>query len=213
MRRVIYTADMPRRIDDFAIDWAEAVVSHAPISIERTPYLDAIGRYSNITPVSLGVFAHRFVIANDSELDRALGLTHALGTLASELPAALLARTRLREALTGFARDATVLEERVREAKLEWLSPFLLEGTLASYLYGYGMYRFFQDDHDAATAVAHTRSLLASTTRSPLEAIVPLWTRLPWGDWFDVHSCTDLSMVLVDRQTREGALFAFSHSD
>jgi hypothetical protein len=46
-----------------------------------------------------------------------------------------------------------------------------------------------------------------------LESIVALDTRTPWGDWFDPCSCTDRTVLLIDRETREGALLAFSHSD
>lgn len=231
MKPIVYGRDTPRDADAFEVEWPIAVEAHAPITIADHPYLQAIARYSNIEPIELGLFAHRFTIAPDPELDRLLALVHAIGSLPRELAPRLLAQSSLRHALHAFAPtggpserdndgvraprpvDAALLEQRLRAADFRWIDPFALEGELARYLYAYGMYRFFHQENDATTAVAHARALLARLTPSPLESIVALDTRTPWGDWFDPHSCTDRTVLLIDRETREGALLAFSHSD
>ena len=231
MRPIVYGHDTPRSVDAFDVDWSRAVEAHAAIDLGDHAYLESIGRYANIAPLSLGIAAHRLSLSPDPELARLLSLVHAVGSLAPELVARLFSRSSLAEALHAFAPtggpsapddegrrgprpvDRAALEERVRAARFRWLDPFLLEGSLARYLYFYGMYRYFHQEHDAATALAHTRALLHGVLRSPLESIVALETELPWGDWFDPHSCTDRSVLLLDRDTREGALLVFSHSD
>lgn len=231
MKPIVYSAATPRGADAFEVEWPTAIEAHAPIAIADHPYLGAIARYSNIEPIELGVFAHGFTIAPDPELDRLLALVHAVGSLPRELAPRLLARSTLRHALHAFAPtggpsprdddglrpprpvDPALLEERLRTADFRWIDPFALEGELARYLYGYGMYRFFHQENDAQTAVAHARSFLAHVTPSPLESIVALDSRAPWGDWFDPHSCSDRTLLLIDRTTREGAVLAFSHSD
>jgi hypothetical protein len=75
------------------------------------------------------------------------------------------------------------------------------------------MYRHFHDDHSADEAASHARALLESTVGASTDTIVALGSRLPCGAWFDRHSCTDQSYLLVDRQTRRGLLLALSHSD
>lgn len=232
MRPIVYGRDTPRDADAFEVAWPTAVESHAPLSIADHPYLVAIGRYSNISPLELGVFAHRFTLAPDPELSRLLALVHAVRALPAELPPRLLARSALRHALHAFAPeggpgprdddgvpaprpvDAASLEDRLRAAVFRWIDPFLLEGELARYLYRYGMYRFFWQENDPATALADARALVASLLPgSRLDSIVALETGASWGDWFDPHSCSDRTVLLIDRDSREGALLAFSHSD
>lgn len=50
MRPIIFSADTPRSIDDFSIDWRRAVVADAGIEEARHPYLGAIARYSTRRP-------------------------------------------------------------------------------------------------------------------------------------------------------------------
>lgn len=213
MRPIVHGPDTPRSCDAFGVRWESAVAAHRPVAIDDHGYLREIARYSNIEPKELGVFAVRFTLAPDPELDRLLGLVHALPQLAPELAARLLGRSALRHRLRAFHASQPALENALREAAFSWIDSFVLEGTLARTLYGYGMYRHFHDDHSADEAVPFARELLASTVGTSTDTLVALGSRLPWGEWFDRHSCTDQSYLLVDRQTRRGLLLAFSHSD
>jgi hypothetical protein len=213
MRPIVHGPDTPRSIDAFGVRWESAVSAHRPVSIDDHGYLREIARYSNIEPKELGVFAVSFTLAPDAELDRLLGLVHALPYLPSELAARLLGRSALRHRLRAFHASQPALETGLREAAFTWIDPFLVEGTLARTLYGYGMYRHFHDDHSADEAASHARALLESTVGASTDTVVALGSRLPWGAWFDRHSCTDQSYLLVDRQTRRGLLLALSHSD
>ncbi|MBX7192180.1 MAG: hypothetical protein K1X94_08990 [Sandaracinaceae bacterium] len=212
MRPIVYGPDTPRDADAFHIDWSKAVEMQVPVDHASAPYLVSIARYTNWDPPSRGLFAHRFRLSSDPELDRLLGLVHALPSLAPELAARLLARSSLRVALRPFG-EGTALEDRLRAAAFVWNDPFVLEGTLARHLYGYGMYRHFYEDHDADAARSLARTFVSAWSTSPLESLVPLETRAPWGAWFDEHSCTDRTFLLLDRASRAALLLAFSHSD
>jgi hypothetical protein len=213
MRPITYSRDTPTSIEDFAVAWPEAVAVGAPIPQARHAYLEAIARYSNNDGVPDGIFAHEFLLAEDPELDRLLGLVHALPQLQVELVPRLLARTEARRALTDFETDAESLEQRIRDVRFTWLDPFSLEGVLARHLYFHGMYEFFWQHHSARDARELARSLMRETLRDELETTVAFTAQGPWGRWFDVHSCSDCSFLLADRQTRKVALFCFSHSD
>jgi hypothetical protein len=200
-------------MDAFAIPWPEVVAADAPIPLARHAYLEAIARYTNNGAPPGGIFAHEFLLAENPELDRMLELVHALAPVQVELVPRLLARTRAREALSGFESDPGALEQRIREVKFTWLDPFLLEGELARYLYFYGMYEYFWQHHSAREARELARSLVRETLRDDLEKMVAFRAYGPWGRWFDEHSCSDCSFLLMDRQTRRASLFCFSHSD
>ncbi|WP_224242464.1 hypothetical protein [Hyalangium gracile] len=204
--------DTPSSMDDFAIAWPQAVAAAAPIPHARHAYLEAIARYTNDVPPG-GIFAHEFLLAEDPELDRMLELVHALARPQEELVPRLLARTQAHKALLDFEADPAALEQRIREVKFSWVDPFLLEGELARYLYFYGMYEYFWQHHSAREARELARSLVRETLRDELEQTVAFRAHGPWGRWFDVHSCSDCSFLLVDRQTRLASLFCFSHSD
>jgi hypothetical protein len=213
MRPIVVGPDTPRTIDDFAVDWSHAVAAHAPIAEARHPYLGAVARYSNDGGVPDGIFAIELLLADDRDLARLLSLVHALPGVQTEVVPRLLARTAAREALTGFAREPAELERRLREARFAWIDPFLLEGTLARHLYTYGMYEYFYQHHDAAEACALARALLRDTVGERLEEIVAFDAQGSWRQWFDEHSCTDRTFVLLNRASRVGAVLCFSHSD
>lgn len=210
---MVITESMPRSIDELAVDWDEAVRVFKWIRAGDSAYLDAAARYCNNGGFPNGVFALTLLLREDPELDRLLELALHWPVVAMSLPAYLLSRTRARAALHDFARDASVLEARLREAQLRVLDPFLVEGELASYLYRYGMYRHFYDDSTPEQARELARSLLAETTSGVLDALVVFDTRDAWGDWFDEHSCTDRTFLIIDRTLRRATLLVFSHSD
>jgi hypothetical protein len=75
------------------------------------------------------------------------------------------------------------------------------------------MYGHYFDDHSADDAAACARTLLRGITSGTLDALVALETAHAWGAWFDVHSCTDCTFVIIDRHLRRATLLVFSHSD
>jgi hypothetical protein len=205
--------DTPTSLAAFNIRWPALVTKVRTLSEDDHPYLAAIARYSNNGGVPDGIFALELELASDPEADRLLGLVHHLTILQQLAPAALLSRTAAAAALERFAESAEALGAWVEEARFEYLSPLLLEGTMAQDLFLYGMYQFFYEEHSAGEARALTREFLANTVGDELEDIVPLTTRAAWGHWFDPHSCSDRTWLLVSRRARRAWLLAFSHSD
>lgn len=209
----MFGPDLQHGIDSYAVEWESLVTSIAPVREGDHAYLDAIAHYSNNSGFSDGITALRFDLAADAEFDRLLIVQHGLSGMQPELGAHLLARTTAAAALRAFAPSIDTLAARVTEAAFRNLSPFLVEGTLAWDLYTYGMYRHFYMDHVANEARDLARGFLRETVGDELEAVVALTTRAPWGDWFDPHSCTDRSWLLIGRRERRAWILAFSHSD
>lgn len=210
MRPLVHSATTPRTVDAFEIDWSGAVVAVASVPEARHGYLEAIARYSNDEG---GIFALELLLAEDPRLDRLLAQVHGLPHVQPELVPRLLARTSAAAALSAFSTDAAALEQALRARSFAWRDPFVLAGELARYLYDYGMVERFHDHHPAARALALAQALVRDAAGDALEDIVALDARGPWGAWFDPHSCTDRSFVLIDRRRRIATLLCFSHSD
>lgn len=210
MRPITYSSSTPRTIEDFAVDWSGAVVEVVAVPEARHGYLQAIACYSNNED---GIFALELMLSADPELARLLGLAHALPTVAREIVPRLLARSAAAAALTAFDPDPAALERRLRERSFEWRDPFALTGELARYLHGYGMYRFFHQDHSADEAMALARAWVHDSAGEVLADIVAFDVWGPWGAWFDEHSCSDRSFLVLDRRRLVGTLLCCSHSD
>jgi hypothetical protein len=85
--------------------------------------------------------------------------------------------------------------------------------ALALDLYLYGMYQHFWQTRSPNEARRIARDLVAQTVGEDLEDVLVLTTRSAWGDWFDVHSCSDRSWLLIDGKASRAFVFTFSHSD
>ncbi len=203
----------PSTIADFAIAWPSLVKEVVPFAEADLRYLATTAQYCNNGGMPDGIAALRVELAESDELVRALGFAHYSPTIAASLAAHMLARTSLAGALTRFDADADKLFDRIESAKFEPLSPFLLEGTLSFDLYFYGMYDYFHHTRSPNEARDIARDLITRTIGEDLEGVLVLTTRLPWGDWFDSHSCSDRSWLLIDGKAARAFVFAFSHSD
>jgi hypothetical protein len=201
--------DTPPELDDFAVDWSAAVLAATPVPESHHPYLEAIARYSNNED---GIFALELRLADDPTLTRLLAAAHEHPAMARELVPRLLARSRAARALTAFAPDPDTLERGLHEPGFAWRDPSAVLGELTDYLYNYGMYQHFSEHHDRDAALALAAALVRATVQSP-EALLAFDVWGPWGAWFDPHSCSDRSFLLIDRQRRSGLLLCFSHSD
>lgn len=213
MRPVVISADTPLSIEQFPVDWEALVTEGHAVAPDELPYLAAIARYTNDVGPPGGVFAHRFAFRADDAFDRLLGTVHGVPVLQKDFVPKLLARTAARDALTVFASDAASLEQALREAAFSRLSSFALEGALAEHLYYYGMYEHYYDHHDANDARCAARTFVEATLGDDVEQVVVFESRSPWGDWFDPHSCTDRTFVLLQRARRQLWLLCFSDSD
>lgn len=207
--------DLPTSVTSFDIHWSAWVTEVTALTEANHPYLAAIAQYSNHDGVHGpgGIFALALDLAIDAEADRLLSVVHHMSWLQSGLAASMFGRTAAATALREFGSEADGFTARIEAARFEYLSPFLLEGTLAEDLFCYGMYKYFYQDHSANEARALARRFLADTVGDELESMIPLTTRSAWGDWFDPHSCSDRSWLLIERRARRAWLLAASHSD
>lgn len=194
---------------DFAVDWSAAVLAATMVPESRHPYLEAIARYSNNED---GIFALELRLADDPALARLLAAAHEGPAMTRDLVPRLLARSRAAAALTAFAPDPDTLERGLHEPGFAWRDPHAVLGELTDYLYNYGMYQHFYQHHSRDAALALAAALVRAAVESP-EALVAFDAWGPWGAWFDPHSCSDRSFLLLDRQRRSGLLLCFSHSD
>ena len=213
MRPIMIGADAPKSLSGYDIEWSELVTKVTALTEADLPYLAAIARVSNRGGVADGgIFALAMELKKEAEAERLMSVMHGLPILHASFAGSLLGRTAAATALHAFGAEA-VIASRVERAEFEYLSPLLLEGTMAVELFFYGMYDYFHQNHSANDARALTRQLLLDTVGDELESIIPLTTREPWGDWFDPHSCGDRSWLLLERRRLRAWLFAFSHSD
>jgi len=215
MRPIVYglDADMAQTIDDFHVDWPRLVTVGKAATKDDFPYLNAIAQYTNYCIEPFGIFAHSFHFQDDPQFDRVLNLVHALPFVEQQFIPRLLARTNAMQALGEFAQDFGTLEEALQKVKFTCINPFLLTGMLADYLFRYGMYSYFYKEHTANDARDLALSLVEATLGSDLEQIIAFQAQGPWGAWFDPHSCTDRTFLLLQKVRRKFWLFCFSHSD
>lgn len=192
----------PRSIDELAVEWDRLVTGGAALSPEL-PFLRVIPRHGG------KLFARRFQMRADSELDRLLSYVPHVIALHAEVVPRALARSAAREALHGFGDD---LEAAMVKARFAYTSPFLLEGTLAEYLFWYGLHERFHDRATANDAVVEARGLLAELGATDLEQISPFLAIGPWGTWFEPTSYSDLTVAIVHRGRRELTLCCFSNA-
>lgn len=209
-----------RTIDDFDVDWRGLVEQAIRVDVEEDDFLRAVARYTSIDPPSEGIFAMRFAFRADGAFDELLRASAAIGR-ADSIVARFLGRTSAGGRLGAFAQRGETIEANIEEAARvmrPWtpsclLDPFALHGDLASFLYRYGMYTHFCEDHTADQAWEAARSLLKRTVGERPEERVSFRLMGPWGAWFDSNSCSDRTFLLFQRRSRRAWLYCFSHSD
>lgn len=193
------------------------MIERRELGIEESPYLRGIYEHSNDGDETrgFGILASEARLRRDPALEDLLEAAHVLHHLHAPLMARLVASMH-RARPVGVVRDTP---EEVERALLEsplrpsYLDPFLLEGRLARYLYAYGMGTYFGDEHEPEEAAAAARALVHAQLRGDLASMVAFETHAPWSAWFDEHSCTDWTALLIDRRERRLTLLAFTHSD
>lgn len=214
MKPIIYSKDTPSRLENFNIRWDTLVLSG--LNLEKADgisYLEQIEKYCNNGGFPVGIHVNVFEFRADPEFDKALELVHGLPFVQEEFIAALFTKTDIRNHLRGFAATDEQLAENLTAAKFTFLNAFHIEAELGHYLYRYGMYDFFWKNHTAAEAQAHARSLTQLIYKGDPGNVVCFITGFSWGEWFDKHSCTDYSIVLINKSERTAWLLCFSHSD
>lgn len=205
MRPVDLSTGMPRSIDELAVEWDRLVLAATPLDREA-PYLAALAHQG------AKIFTHRFGLRVDTELEHLLSYLQVVAHLQPSFVPHVLARTAARETLLAFERDPFALEAMLSAAHFTYVSPFLLEGTLAEYLFWHGTYRHFYDERSANDARSLARSWLGSLGADDLEAVIPFQSRLPWGHWFEPHSVSDATFVLLHRGRHELLLTCITHT-
>ena len=96
---------------------------------------------------------------------------------------------------------------------VEPIAAFDVVGQLRPPFTTTGCIDLFRDDHSRGEALALARSFVHDEIGDDLDSRQVLRIVHPWGRWFDPHSCSDLTVLLLDRKGRRGVLMAFSHSD
>lgn len=209
MRPVVLAAGTPRSIDELAVEWDRLVTRTA--ALPDHPYFAAIAALSGRSDG--GWFARRYGLRADVELDHLLSYLQVLTHLQGETVPRLLARSSAREALLAFDRDPYVLEQSLVAAQFTYVSPFLLEGMLAEYLFWYGGTERFYAEHSALDARERARSLLSTLGLDDLEAVVPFVARSSWGAWFDADSFVNATFTVLHRGRREAVMCCFTHRE
>lgn len=215
MKPLIYSAGTPTNLDtDFSIGWEQLIRSGMTIEKETgIGYLEAIKTYCNNDGIPDGICASVFEYRPDPEFEKLLDMIHGLPRLQEPFITYLFTKTAIRDHLRRFAADDQLLASQLDAAKFTFFNSFAIEGELSYFLYRYGMYRFFYQDHTAAEAVALTKSFTQMIYQADPGNVVCFTTRAPWGEWFDRHSCSDYTFVFINKKEHTIWLFCFSHSD
>jgi hypothetical protein len=196
------------------IDWQSLILSARTIDGEdEFEYLAEIKKYCNNGGIPRGIVGKSFHCRQDADFEKVLSVVHQRGFIQEDLVTYLFTKTDAIQSLKEFYVRPEDLEKQIQSAKFTYLDPFLIEERLSKYLYSYGMYRFFYNHHTPDRARAISRDFCKLLFNADLKNVVCFTTRLPWGKWFDVHSCTDYSFVFINKKERLIWLFCFSHSD
>jgi hypothetical protein len=199
LRPIGFSAGSPRGPDDFRVGWASLVTGREVLASSFSPYLEAIAAYSNNDGPPGGILAVRYRLADDREFARLLPwVNQRWGGFEDGFVPLLLPQLHPQGTLASSFR---------------WLSPFLLAGELARYAYTYGMYKWFYQDHTPGEAVLLAGQLTEVITGGDLGQVVCFQSQDKWCDWFDEHSCSDRSFLVVQARERLAWLLCFSHSD
>lgn len=214
MKPIIYSSDTPSRLENFSINWDTLVLS--ALNLEKAGgigYLEQIEKFCNRGGFPQGINVKVFEFRADPEFDRALQMVHGLGYVQEAFISTLFTKTGIRNHLREFAATDEQLAEKLTAAKFTFFNAFHIEAELGYYLYRYGMYDHFWKHHSEAEAQAYARSLTQLIYKGDPGNVVCFTTRFPWGEWFDVYSCSDYSFVLINKAERTMWLLCFSHSD
>lgn len=201
----------PPSLADYAVTWDTLVADAVRVPADYHPYLGALARYTN-APAEDGLFVVFAELRHDADFARVIAAAHTLPTIQRDLAVKFLASTSLANSLAPFSGPET-LASRLSGAALRYLRPFYLEGVLAETLYFYGMYSHFYEEHSAREAVELARSFVISTIGDDLDTVLVYQTHAPWGAWFDPHSCTDQTIVMLSLRRLTAWLLCCSHSD
>ena len=112
-----------------------------------------------------------------------------------------------------FSAQPKELYGLIKEAEFEYLNSFYIEAELNRCLYYYGMYQYFYQDYTANEARELSLDFMNNLFENDLENVVAFHTLRAWGRWFDIHSCSDSTFVVLNKRARLIWLFCFSHSD
>lgn len=200
--------------DNFSIDWKHLISQQHIIQVENEiEYLKKIAQYSNNDEISKAINAQVFDYKLDTEFERLLLTIHQLPTLGKDFIAELFCQTTIADYLTEFATESQSLKNLIYQADFRYLNSFEIQSELSKNLYYYGMYKYFWEDFSPNEARAISLQLMDIIFENDLENIICFTTRQPWGEWFDIHSCTDYTFVFLNKKARKIWLLCFSHSD
>lgn len=215
MKPLNISSDTPHNIDtDFCIDWDNLVVEGINIDKEDDiEYLSEIKKYCNNGGIPKGIVGKVFNYKNEPDFEKLLSVIHYLPLLQENFAEYLLTKTAIKNHLTEFHTDSAALATHIRAAAFAYLDAFNIEGELGNYLYHYGMYDHFYKHNSASKAIEISRRFTQLLYQSDIDNVVCFTTRNPWGNWFDIHSCTDYSFLFINKIEKTIWLFCFSHSD
>ncbi len=217
MKPILPPSDFPKNIEtDFAVDWGNLIISAVDLDLENgMEYLMEIKKYSNNDEPTYGIIAKKFEYRQDEGFEKVLTLfaEYHPSVLQVNFIPALFTKTTIIKHLQEFYSAPEDLYGQLMEAKFQQLDCFKIESELSSYLYYYGMYQHFYENNKPSRANEITRGFTKLLYNSDLDNVECFVTRPPWGKWFDVHSCTDYTFVIINKKDRLIWLFCFSHSD
>jgi hypothetical protein len=202
------------RITDFQIDWKNLILSARAITDpSEFKYLSEISKYCNNGGIPGGIYAKVFDYQEDSEFVRLLSKVQSSSLLQKKFVEVLFCNTAIIDHLHGFYEDPAKFPTEIEYAYFEFLEPSKIEDLLKNHLYNYGMYRHFFDNNSPDDAARIAQKFTWPLYNAEPDNIVFFCTRLPWGLWFDPHSCSDCTFLFINKKDRKIWLFCFSHSD
>jgi hypothetical protein len=212
----------PITVDDLPIAWPTLIHSPQRMSPDAHPYLQSIRDYTNLDleeideniPGIGGMFLLGWQLNVDPAWEQLVALSHWRAPLSTSLVVPyLLTKTNLLPSLAVFDPQAESLYDKLSAANFQYVSPFRVEGLMAETLYNYGMYTTFFQEHSANEAMDLAQQFTTDMLGDQLEDWLVFETQYAWGAWFDRHSCSDRTILLLSQQNQAGYLLCFSHSD
>lgn len=206
----VWGSHVPHTIDEFKVDWGTLIASAQNVPTDQFRYFAKVYHYGNTADGV--VFGRIFEFRRDLEFERLLEHSLKYRVFDNFVPV-LFGKTLISADLIKFAPTSEELQTLLTRAQFRRVSPFYLEAELSEYLYHTGIYHRFFKDHTMLEAQEITRDFLDQILGQNPEERLCLISRYPWGEWFDEHSCTDLTIIGINRTSNQIWLFTISDSD
>ncbi len=213
--------------EEINVDWKQLIIKSERIKTSDYEYLNTIYKYSNNQPKeegigSGGILAYKFTYGEDLQFEKlldffSLPLSYAwLGDRYKiDFISTLFSKSGIYTSLSVFLEDD--LHEKIKYSSTIgtrlYQSSLMIPSFLAELIYNYGMYDYCYHHLTKNEIMKITSDFTDAIFENDFDKMVGFSFLGGWNKWFDIHSCTDNTFLLINRNKKTIWLLCVSHSD